>query len=62
MVTELQAGRPEFDSWQGKGYFFSSPPLRYWLWGPFSLYKMGTGGSFVRGKATEAWIWSLTSI
>jgi hypothetical protein len=46
----------------GARNFFSSPPRQERLWGPPSLYPMGTRGCFLGGKADGLWSWPLTSI
>jgi hypothetical protein len=61
-VTRLRAGRPEFDSRHGLGFF---PPRHRVQTGsgahPVS-YSMGKEGSFHGGKAAGVWIRPLTSI
>jgi hypothetical protein len=47
-VTRLRAGRPGFDSRQGRG-FFSSPYRADGLWGPPSLLSNLYWGLFRRG-------------
>jgi hypothetical protein len=59
-VTRLWAGRPRFDSRQGRD-FCSSPPPPDRLWGPPSLLSNGYKGCYIGGKAAGAWSWPLTS-
>jgi hypothetical protein len=31
IVTTLRAGQPRFESWQGRGFFPSPPPIVQWV-------------------------------
>jgi hypothetical protein len=43
-VTRLRSGRPEFDSRQGQGFLFSSPPRPTRLWVPSRILSSGYPG------------------
>jgi hypothetical protein len=60
-IDGLRDGRQGFDFWKAKK-FFSTPQRPDRLWGQPSIISNGTGRTFRRGKAAEAWNWLLTSI
>jgi hypothetical protein len=63
-VIKLWRGRPDVNSWQRQKHF-SSPPLSYFLWIPFSILstlQCVRGGPFPGDKADEESRWALTSI
>jgi len=40
VIQSIKLGQPEFDSWQGQG-FFSLPLHLVWLWDPLSCLQRG---------------------
>jgi hypothetical protein len=53
IAKSSEAGRPEFDLWQGQDF-----SLLYWVQsetaGHPAFYAMGSGGDFIGGKANGA--------
>jgi len=57
VITRLQAGWLDFDSWQGQGRDFFLPQCPDWSWGPPALYPVGMHASFpwgIKGLEHEA--------
>jgi len=63
IVTRLWAGRPGFNSWQGKGFFFSLCRRDHTSSGAHSdSYPLGTEGFYTGCKMVGTWNLPLTSI